>query len=66
MLACKLTGLLNNKEIYMSQVKKQYRDWCEKQDKQPEDFGDADWAKEFEQWLDDFAIKARGTHDEEN
>jgi hypothetical protein len=39
----------------MSQVKKQYQDWCEKQDKQPEDFGDAHWTKEFEQWLDDFA-----------
>lgn len=49
----------------MSQVKKQYQDWCEKQDKQPEDFGDAQWTKEFEQWLDDFAIKATGTHDDE-
>lgn len=77
MLACKLTGLLINKENYMGQVKKQYQNWCERNDKNPDDnLTGADleeamqdlehqvWRKEFDDWLS--SVAKRYTRDGAN
>ena len=58
------------KEINMGAVKKAYQDWCERNDKNPDDdltnsdleqamqdLQHESWRKEFEDWLDGIAQK---------
>ena len=50
----------------MGMTKKMYVDWCEENDRNPDDIiGNARWTEEFEAWLDSLSSKSPLREDED-